>query len=86
MASFGSLKSAIFDREEKKQQYQANIRGLNAFDRHKKFLNDYVGFYGKEKSTDVKLPVKTDHDTLREGYRYAFVVCIRGLARLYVTL
>ncbi|GMI75765.1 hypothetical protein like AT4G15030 [Hibiscus trionum] len=70
MASFGSIKSAIFDREEKKQQYQAHISGLNAYDRHKKFLNDYVGFYGKENSTDVKLPVKTDHDTLREGYRF----------------
>ncbi|XWS77413.1 hypothetical protein CRYUN_Cryun01aG0259400 [Craigia yunnanensis] len=81
MASLLSLKSAIFDREEKKEfrllstlypillllHYQAHIRGLNAYDRHKKFLNDYVGFYGKEKSTDVKLPVKTDHDTLREG-------------------
>lgn len=33
-------------------------------------MNDYVGFYGKEKSTDVKLPIKTDHDTLREGYRF----------------
>ncbi|GMP62593.1 hypothetical protein CsSME_00024639 [Camellia sinensis var. sinensis] len=48
MASFRSLKSAIFDREERKQcfsvcrQYQAHIRGLNAYDRHKKFLNDYV--------------------------------------------
>ncbi|CAL5340557.1 unnamed protein product [Camellia sinensis] len=41
MASFSSLKSAIFDREERKQQYQAHIRGLNAYDRHKKFLNDY---------------------------------------------
>ncbi|TYH06638.1 hypothetical protein ES288_A08G170400v1 [Gossypium darwinii] len=70
MASFRSLKSAIFDREERKQQYQSHIRGLNAYDRHKKFLNDYVGFYGKEKSTDVKLPIKTDHDTLREGYRF----------------
>ncbi|KAK8495057.1 hypothetical protein V6N12_055206 [Hibiscus sabdariffa] len=70
MASLGSLKSAIFDREEKKQQYQAHIRGLNAYDRHKKFLKDYVGFYGKEKSTDLKLPVKTDYDTLREGYRF----------------
>ncbi|XWS45726.1 hypothetical protein CRYUN_Cryun14cG0004200 [Craigia yunnanensis] len=70
MASFRSLKSTIFDREEKKQQYQAHIRGLNAYDRHNKFLNDYVGFYGKENSTDVKLPVKTDHDTLREGYHF----------------
>lgn len=23
------------------RQYQAHIRGLNAYDRHKKFLNDY---------------------------------------------
>ncbi|OMO76088.1 Folate-sensitive fragile site protein Fra10Ac1 [Corchorus capsularis] len=70
MASLQSLKSAIFDKEEKKQQYQAHICGLNAYDRHKKFLNDYVSFYGKEKSTDVKLPIRTDHDALREGYRF----------------
>ncbi|XP_059651855.1 uncharacterized protein LOC132299337 isoform X2 [Cornus florida] len=70
MVSFGSLKSAIFEREEKKQQYQAHIRGLNAYDRHKKFVNDYVGFYGKEGSTQEKLPAKTDQDTLREGYRF----------------
>ncbi|KAL9298393.1 hypothetical protein ACSQ67_024289 [Phaseolus vulgaris] len=41
MASFGSLKSTIFDKEERKQQYQWHIRGLNAYDRHKKFINDY---------------------------------------------
>ncbi|KAL6981237.1 hypothetical protein U1Q18_022867 [Sarracenia purpurea var. burkii] len=70
MASFGPLKSAIFEKEERKQQYQAHIRGLNAYDRHKKFLNDYVDFYGKERSTQEKLPVKTDQDTLREGYRF----------------
>ncbi|KAF8044641.1 hypothetical protein N665_7361s0001, partial [Sinapis alba] len=29
-----------------------------------------VRFYGKDKPTEVKLPVKTDHDTLREGYRF----------------
>ncbi|GAB4828083.1 hypothetical protein Ancab_034998 [Ancistrocladus abbreviatus] len=70
MASFGSLKSAIYDREERKQQYQAYIRGLNAYDRHKKFLNDYVSYYGKGGSSGQKLPVKTDQDTLREGYRF----------------
>ncbi|WJX92924.1 hypothetical protein P8452_74504 [Trifolium repens] len=71
MTSFGSLKSAIFDREERKQQYQAHIRGLNAYDRHKKFINDYVSFYGKEeKPSTLKLPIKTDQDTLREGYRF----------------
>ncbi|XP_028777002.1 protein FRA10AC1 [Neltuma alba] len=70
MTSFGSLKSAIFEREERKQQYQAHIRGLNAYDRHKKFLNDYVSFYGKEKPSNLRLPIKTDKDTLREGYRF----------------
>lgn len=45
-----------------------------------------VGFYGKEKSTDVNLPIKTDHDTLREGYRYAFVFCSNGLTCLHATL
>ncbi|KAK2992341.1 hypothetical protein RJ640_015429 [Escallonia rubra] len=70
MTSFGPLKSAIFDREAKKQQYQAHILGLNAYDRHKKFLNDYVGFYGKDASPQERLPIRTDQDTLREGYRF----------------
>lgn len=51
-------------------QYQAHVPGLNAFDRHKKFLNDYVEIYGKERSMQERLPVKTDQDTLREGYRF----------------
>ncbi|CAG7888220.1 unnamed protein product [Brassica rapa] len=70
MASSATIRSEIYDREERKQQYQAHIRGLNAYERHKKFLKDYVRFYGKDKPTEVKLPVKTDHDTLREGYRF----------------
>ncbi|KAL0561873.1 hypothetical protein IC582_002318 [Cucumis melo] len=70
MASFGSLKIAIFEREERKQQYQAHVRGLNAYDRHKKFMHDYVHFYGKNKTGEEKLPIKTDQDTLREGYRF----------------
>ncbi|XP_047336681.1 protein FRA10AC1 isoform X2 [Impatiens glandulifera] len=69
-ASFGATRAEIFDREARKQQYQAHVQGLNAYDRHKKFLNDYVAFYGKEVSKQEKLPSKTDHDTLKEGYRF----------------
>ncbi|KAI4302520.1 hypothetical protein MLD38_038254 [Melastoma candidum] len=69
-SSLGALKSQIFDKEERKQQYQAHIRGLNAYDRHKKFLNDYVHFYGGEKSHKGNARIRTDHDTLREGYRF----------------
>jgi len=28
-----------------------------------------VNFYGKERPSNFKLPIKTDQDTLREGYR-----------------
>ncbi|KAF7100445.1 hypothetical protein CFC21_101961 [Triticum aestivum] len=70
MASLGRLKSAIFDREERKMQYQSHIQGLNAYDRHKKFMKDYVQFYGHQKNVDNSLPIKTDKDTLREGYRF----------------
>nr|GEV56527.1 hypothetical protein [Tanacetum cinerariifolium] len=70
MASFSSIRSRIFDKEEKKQQYQAHILGLNAYDRHKKFLKDYANFYGGDNQKQENLPIKTDQDTLREGYRF----------------
>ncbi|KAK1648187.1 hypothetical protein QYE76_065992 [Lolium multiflorum] len=69
-ASLGRLRSAIYDKEERKTQYQSHIRGLNAYDRHKKFMTDYVQFYGHGKNVDNSLPIKTDKDTLREGYRF----------------
>ncbi|KAJ6814778.1 protein FRA10AC1 isoform X1 [Iris pallida] len=70
MASLGSLKSAIFEKEERKMQYQAHIRGLNAYDRHRRFMKDYVDFYGTAKNSHDVAPVKTDRDTIREGYRF----------------
>ncbi|KAK9683003.1 hypothetical protein RND81_10G111800 [Saponaria officinalis] len=70
MASLASLKSEIFDREDRKRHYQAHIRGLNALDRHHQFVHDYVKYYGKESFSGEKLPIKTDQDTLREGYRF----------------
>ncbi|KAG0487264.1 hypothetical protein HPP92_009359 [Vanilla planifolia] len=70
MASLRSLKSSVYEREERRMQYQSHIRGLNAYDRHKKFMNDYVCFYGNAKKEDNACPVKTDQDTIREGYRF----------------
>uniref|UniRef100_A0A0D9XUL6 Protein FRA10AC1 n=1 Tax=Leersia perrieri TaxID=77586 RepID=A0A0D9XUL6_9ORYZ len=69
-SSLGRLKASIFDKEERKMQYQSHIRGLNAYDRHKKFMKDYVQFYGHDKNVDNSVPIKTDKDTLREGYRF----------------
>ncbi|CAH9085569.1 unnamed protein product [Cuscuta epithymum] len=70
MASFASIRQTIYDREARKQQYQAHIQGLNAYDRHKKFVSDYAVFYGRDKPNREVLSIKTDNDTLREGYRF----------------
>ncbi|WOL11690.1 protein FRA10AC1 isoform X1 [Canna indica] len=70
MASLRSLKSAIYDREERKMQYQSQIRGLNAYDRHNKFMKDYVQFYGQTNNSRYNYQIKTDKDTIREGHRF----------------
>ncbi|KAI4339068.1 hypothetical protein MLD38_024050 [Melastoma candidum] len=64
-SSLGARKSQIFHKEERKQLYWAQMRGLSACDHHKKFLGDYVHFYGGEKSHKGNTCIRTDHDTLR---------------------
>lgn len=71
MASFSALRSQVFDREERKRHYADQLMGLNAYDRHKKFINDYVLHYGKSTTgVEQRRPIKTDQDTLRETYRF----------------
>eukprot|EP00026_Physarum_polycephalum_P002434 Phypoly_transcript_02440.p1 GENE.Phypoly_transcript_02440~~Phypoly_transcript_02440.p1 ORF type:complete len:307 (+),score=76.39 Phypoly_transcript_02440:1708-2628(+) len=46
-------------------------RGTSAYERHKKFINDYVIFYGRESEyLQPTKPHKTDYDVLREEYRF----------------
>ncbi|BBN17393.1 protein FRA10AC1 [Marchantia polymorpha subsp. ruderalis] len=70
MASFSSLRSEVFTREHKRQHYGSYIKGLSAYDRHKKFMDDYVHLYPGSTSSVPSVPVKTDMDTLRETYRF----------------
>jgi hypothetical protein len=44
--------------------------GMSAFDRHRKFLEDYVKYYGGQKWTGQQITPKTDLDILREEYRF----------------
>ncbi|OAE21777.1 hypothetical protein AXG93_2550s1140 [Marchantia polymorpha subsp. ruderalis] len=50
--------------------YGSYIKGLSAYDRHKKFMDDYVHLYPGSTSSVPSVPVKTDMDTLRETYRF----------------
>lgn len=71
MASFNSSRAAVFDREERRQHYASHVLGLNAYERHKKFMTDYVRFYAEGKESGSReWPIKTDLDTLRETYRF----------------
>lgn len=71
MASFSAVRAQVLDREERRRHYSTHLMGLNAYDRHKKFMNDYVLHYGKS-STELEQGkcIKTDQDTLRETYRF----------------
>lgn len=40
------------------------------------FNNLTVDFYGKDRNAHAVLPIKTDQDTLREGYRYNMIIWI----------
>jgi len=46
-------------------------KGVSAYERHKRFINDYVIFYGRESEyLKPTRPQKTDYDVLREEYRF----------------
>ncbi|KAM9426515.1 protein FRA10AC1 [Pholidichthys leucotaenia] len=66
-----SFHSNEVDREEARNR-RAHLISMNAFERHKKFVGDYILYYGgqmadfrRSTSTD-----KTDVDVLRENHRF----------------
>ncbi|XP_074518716.1 protein FRA10AC1 [Halichoeres trimaculatus] len=66
-----SLHSNEVDREESRAR-RAHLISLNAFERHKKFVGDYILYYGGQmadfrRSTEKD---KTDRDVLRENHRF----------------
>lgn len=66
-----SLHSDEVDREEARNR-RAHLISLNAFERHKKFVADYILYYGG-KMCDFKRSTsndKTDHDVVRENHRF----------------
>ncbi|XP_069011673.1 protein FRA10AC1 isoform X1 [Embiotoca jacksoni] len=66
-----SLHSSELDREEARNR-RAHLISMNAFERHKKFVGDYILYYGGQMA-DFRRTVakdKTDLDVLRENHRF----------------
>ncbi|XP_023805366.1 protein FRA10AC1 isoform X2 [Oryzias latipes] len=66
-----SLHSSEVDREEARNR-RAHLISLNAFERHKKFVGDYILYYGGQMADFKRSGVKdkTDLDVLRENHRF----------------
>uniref|UniRef100_A0A3P9LA76 FRA10A associated CGG repeat 1 n=1 Tax=Oryzias latipes TaxID=8090 RepID=A0A3P9LA76_ORYLA len=66
-----SLHSSEVDREEARNR-RAHLISLNAFERHKKFVGDYILYYGGQLADFKRSGVKdkTDLDVLRENHRF----------------
>ncbi|CAK6974620.1 protein FRA10AC1 [Scomber scombrus] len=70
-AAHRSFHSSELDREEARNR-RAHLISLNAFERHKKFVGDYILYYGGQMA-DFKRSVskdKTDLDVVRENHRF----------------
>ncbi|KAG7266006.1 hypothetical protein CRUP_005289 [Coryphaenoides rupestris] len=66
-----SFHSSEVDREEARNR-RAHLISLNAFERHKKFVSDYILYYGG-KLEDLRRSTekdKTDLDVVRENHRF----------------
>ncbi len=60
---------------EARRTYARSISKLNAYERHKKFIDDYVLFYGGPDALKAPQPAyKSDMDMLREEYRFVRTV------------
>ncbi|XP_034564692.1 protein FRA10AC1 [Notolabrus celidotus] len=66
-----TLHSSEVDREEARNR-RAHLISLNAFERHKKFVGDYILYYGGQMKDFKRSRTndKTDLDVLRENHRF----------------
>lgn len=70
MAGLNSANIAALDAAARQRQRQ-QLLGLNAFDRHKRFVHDLVSYYGGQLPPGgPQAPVKTDLAALKDGHRF----------------
>ncbi|KAG2434917.1 hypothetical protein HYH02_012115 [Chlamydomonas schloesseri] len=77
MANFGETRRSAFGRAQAAQHYAANLLGLNAADRHRKLVNDYLTYYARGAPgqpggppAEAAKSVRTDADALRDHHRF----------------
>jgi hypothetical protein len=67
---------------------QVRMGNLDAYSRHKEYINNYVNFYGTKKPPQPQQNYKTDVDVLRENWRSRLASatghgeCVRAFVRV----
>ncbi|CAG8624807.1 16810_t:CDS:2, partial [Dentiscutata heterogama] len=60
--------------EYSKSLFANNLKGLDAYSRHKKFMNDYVNFYGRKNNqgtnSNAEKQYKSEFDILKENHKF----------------
>jgi hypothetical protein len=70
---------------------QVRMGNLDAYSRHKEYINNYVNFYGTKKPPQPQQNYKTDVDVLRENWRSRLASatrhgeCVRAFVRVRMT-
>ncbi|CAB4415134.1 unnamed protein product [Rhizophagus irregularis] len=67
------MKMSVVQSEHSKKIFRNNLQGLDAYARHKKFMKDYVNFYGRERGvgqTSTSIETKTEFDILKENHKF----------------
>eukprot|EP01025_Chloroclados_australasicus_P007157 TRINITY_DN12283_c0_g3_i1.p1 TRINITY_DN12283_c0_g3~~TRINITY_DN12283_c0_g3_i1.p1 ORF type:complete len:301 (+),score=29.98 TRINITY_DN12283_c0_g3_i1:59-961(+) len=77
MSSFNKVQSLASGKVARQQYYQDQVVGLNAFQRHKKYIEDYLTYYGQRKrereEESLEPPckkIKTDFEVMKEYHRF----------------
>uniref|UniRef100_A0A061QZX0 Protein FRA10AC1 n=1 Tax=Tetraselmis sp. GSL018 TaxID=582737 RepID=A0A061QZX0_9CHLO len=69
MSSRNSLRTTAFDSVQRTEQ-RRSLQGLSAYERHKKFVSDYIKYYGGKLPTPAKVETKSDWDVVRENHKF----------------
>mmetsp|Transcript_37040 Transcript_37040/g.82340 ORF Transcript_37040/g.82340 Transcript_37040/m.82340 type:complete len:310 (+) Transcript_37040:95-1024(+) len=73
MTSRTSLRASAYDVAHRREHYRSYIMGMNAHERHIKFVNDYLKFYGNGGNASglpSQGPVQTDLSALQQAHRF----------------
>lgn len=61
-----------YDRGERSRYMETSIKGLNAYEKHVRYVNNYVLWYGNGSELKNQAPTRSDYDIIEEEHRFVW--------------